>query len=86
MSYMMKTSTAHIKFGVEEYKKGDWVVFLGHDNDKVQWGGCAETQGVLCKGGVSEIDRIEIHNWHTKLFLVGLPGKGFNSTMFAKYK
>lgn len=39
--------------------------------------------GVLTLGETYEVERIDVHTWHTKVFLVGVDsGRGFNSVSF----
>ena len=52
-------------------------------DDQVNWGYCQDPRGVLKLGETYEIDRVDVHGWHTKLFLVGVDsGRGFNSVNF----
>lgn len=64
--------------------------FNGVHNDpesaqaQVNWGGHADPRGLLEVGKAYEVYRIEVHTWHTKVFLVGFPGKSFNSVWFTE--
>jgi hypothetical protein len=61
------------------------VRYTGHPEPlQVQWGGNSNPQdALLVPGEVYELDRVEVHSWHTKLFLVGIDcGRGFNSVNF----
>lgn len=49
---------------------------------QVQWGSCADPRGLLVVGHVYEVEREDVHTMHTKIFLKGFPGKGFNSVNF----
>lgn len=59
------------------------VQYLGATDQQVQWGGCSDPRGVLTDGMLYEVERSEVHSWHTKLFLNGYPGMGFNSVCFS---
>lgn len=53
-------------------------------DDQVRWGNCADPRGLLEPGKVYALKRVQIHSWHTKLYL-GNPGNetdGFNSVSF----
>ena len=45
------------------------------------WGGCEPIKGNLEVGKVYEVEDIEVHTWHTKIYLKGFP-KPFNSVHF----
>jgi len=57
------------------------VRYLGATDEQVRWGSCADPRGKLEVGNVYEVEYREFHTWHTKLKLVGIPGK-FNSGSF----
>jgi hypothetical protein len=60
------------------------VVYTGADDDQVRWGSCADPRGLLVEGETYEVEREDVHSWHTKLFLKGVDsGRGFNSVCFA---
>ena len=65
-------------------QKGDLVVFKGHDDTQRRWGNNAETVGVLEPNAVYEVKDVEVHSWHTKVYLTVAPNSGFNSVMFNK--
>lgn len=52
--------------------------------EQVEWGHNDDPQDFpqMELGDVYELERVELHSWHTKLFLVGVAGKGFNSVSF----
>ena len=68
---------------VENFKVGDEVKYLGSIEDQVRWGSNDNPKGVLFEGDVYYVERVEIHSWHTKLYLRGIRGK-FNSVCFEK--
>lgn len=68
---------------MENFKSGDKVRYTGSIEEQVRWGNNDNPTGVLIEGDVYYIERIEIHTWHTKLYLRGVYGK-FNSVCFEK--
>lgn len=65
------------------FKVGDQVKYLGHTEEQVRWGSNDNPKGLLFEGDVYYVERVEIHSWHTKLYLRGVYGK-FNSVCFEK--
>ncbi len=49
--------------------------------DQVRWGNNDDPRLCLIPGAHYTVRRIEVHSWHTKLWLVGVEGK-FNSVHF----
>ncbi|KKP51573.1 MAG: hypothetical protein UR43_C0019G0016 [candidate division TM6 bacterium GW2011_GWF2_33_332] len=62
-------------------KIGDKVKFVSADDDQVKWGSNDDPRLVLNTDDVYEIESIEVHSWHTKIYLKGIKGK-FNSVSF----
>lgn len=62
-------------------KKGDKVKYIGCSKEQIEWGGNDSPVGILTEGYIYFIDRVEVHNMHTKVFLSGVKGK-FNSVCF----
>lgn len=62
-------------------KTGDKVIFIGATMDQVRWGGNNDPNEFLKKGDLVEIESVEVHSWHTKVYLKGIKGK-FNSVSF----
>ena len=58
------------------------VEYKGTFDAQVKWGGCADPRGVLEEGESYEVERDEVHRWHTKIFLTDFPGLGFPSGAF----
>jgi hypothetical protein len=58
------------------------VKYIGASEEQVKWGGNDDPRGLLIEGQDYEIERREIHSWHTKLHLTEFPGKKFNSVCF----
>jgi hypothetical protein len=52
-------------------------------DDQVRWGGNDDPRGVLEPGAEYVVEEEEVHTWHTKYHLVGVPGLRFNSVHFA---
>ena len=46
-----------------------------------QWGGCRDPEGVLGPNKEYQATKIEVHTWHTRVFLDGIDGY-FSSTAF----
>jgi len=46
------------------------------------WGNCDPIKDNLIVGEVYEVEKVEVHSWHTKIFLSEFPGKCFNSVHF----
>ncbi len=51
-------------------------------NDPTTWGVSKNNAGLLNLGEVYTIEKIEVHSWHTKVFLKEFPGVEFNSAWF----
>jgi len=62
------------------------VRFIGASDEQVRWGSNDDPRGILKVGAVYEVARRDVHSWHTKLELVGFPGKRFNSVCFKEVK
>ena len=65
-----------------EFKAGDWVLYVGASDEQVRWGGNADPRGILKSRSLYTLARVEVHRQHTKLFLEGIPNLGFNSVHF----
>ena len=65
------------------FKVGDEVKYLGSIEEQVRWGSNDNPKGLLFEGDIYYVERVEIHSWHTKLYLRGIRGK-FNSVCFEK--
>ena len=51
------------------------------DEHKARWGANRDPRGVLDPEVTYKVERVEVHSWHTKLWLVGVEGR-FNSVHF----
>lgn len=61
---------------------GDKVKFIGTTNDQVNWCGHDDPRKYLIKGKEYTISKIEVHSWHTRVYLKEYPGKHFNLLSF----
>lgn len=59
------------------------VRYLGNVSDsQVRWGSNHDPRGLLEEGKIYEVEKKEVHSYHTKLYLVEFPGKYFNNVNF----
>jgi len=59
------------------------AIYKGIPNpEAVKWGSNDDPVGLLEPGKKYVIENIEVHSWHTKIFLQEFPGKKFNSVHF----
>ncbi len=61
---------------------GQRVQFNGSvSQSQISWGSHRDPRGVLTAGQVYTVSRVEVHSWHTKVFLEGFDEKdrSFNS-------
>ena len=66
---------------MSELKKGDTVKYTGATDQQVRWGSNDDPRKVLTVGQTYEVEKVEVHTWHTKVYLVGIEGR-FNSVSF----
>ncbi len=61
-----------------------WIVYKEKEptQHQIKWGGNTDPKGLLEVGKKYEVEGIEVHSWHTKVFLTDFPGKQFNSIWF----
>jgi hypothetical protein len=64
------------------YGVGDTVVFIGTCKESVNWGSNDDPRDYLIEGNAYKVIGIEVHNWHTKVFVEGFEGKKFPSSAF----
>jgi hypothetical protein len=69
------------KMNPVSFKIGDKVKFIGSSDDQVNWGSNDDPRLLLNTETVYEIEKVEIHSWHTKIYLKGIKGR-FNSVSF----
>ena len=53
------------------------------DDAQANFAGCTDPRGVLQPGAIYEVEREDVHSWHTKVFLKHVNG-GFNSVLFVE--
>ena len=68
---------------MENFKVGDQVKYLGSTESQVEWGNNTNPEGILIEGDSYYLEKVEVHSWHTKLYLREIQGK-FNSVCFEK--
>lgn len=74
-------------FEDQEKLKPKQVMYVGAKKDddykdQIQWGNNTDPRPLLVVGRQYEVDREEVHSWHTKVFLLGFEDKPFNSIWF----
>ena len=74
-----------IKLHKEDIKVGDKVKFVEASDEQVKWGSNDDPRKLLIMGAVYEVNEVEVHSWHTKIYLKGIEGK-FNSAHFEVIK
>lgn len=57
------------------------VRFIGSSDEQNRWGGNDDPRKILVIGQTYEVEKVEQHSWHTKIYLKGIKGK-FNSVCF----
>jgi hypothetical protein len=62
-------------------KIGDKVKFIGCSEDQIKWGGNDDPKQILVIGNTYIVEDVDVHTWHTKLYLKGVCGK-YNSVCF----
>jgi hypothetical protein len=69
---------------MENFKKGDRVIYTGTSDEQVRWGaGNDDPRSCLIEGDIYQVEKVEEHSSHTKVSLRGVIGK-FNSVSFNK--
>lgn len=63
------------------FKIGDKVKFTEASDSQVAWGNNDDPRLLLDTETVYEVENVEVHSWHTKIYLVGIDGK-FNDVSF----
>jgi hypothetical protein len=65
-----------------KWKSGQIVKYIGSNQMQVDWGHNDDPEKYLNVGDTYEIEKIEVHTWHTKVYLKNYPDKKFNSASF----
>lgn len=60
---------------------GDKVIFTGCSEEQRRWGNHTGDINALVIGNSYTVEHIEVHSWHTKVYLKGFNGS-FNSVCF----
>lgn len=68
---------------MNEFKKGDEIIYTGATIEQIQWGNNSDPRKILFIGKTYHVADVEVHSQHTKLTLSGISGK-FNSVSFEK--
>lgn len=64
-------------------KNGDFVRFVKASDAQVNWGSNDDPRLILNTTDIYQIEYVEEHSWHTKIYLKGIKGK-FNNVSFEK--
>jgi len=56
------------------------------EKEPLTWGISSHWAKLLKLGETYDVERIEVHSCHTKIFLKGYPGIAFNSVWFEEVK
>jgi hypothetical protein len=59
------------------------AVFLGATENQIAFGKNDDPNALLTNGGRYEVEEIEVHTMHTKIYLKDFPGRKFNSASFS---
>lgn len=62
------------------------AIYIGTTDYQVRWGGNDDPRPHLTVGQRVRIIDHEVHSWHTKVVVEGLPGLQFNSVSFQSPK
>ena len=65
------------------FKKGDRVIYIGSSEEQINFGTNDDPRKVLIEGDIYQVEKVEVHSYHTKISLRGVQGK-FNSVSFNK--
>lgn len=82
----------HKEFSVEQKKRiagfgpGDEVVFIEQPTvEQIRWGDNDDPGKYLTVGNIYKVRDVEIHSYHSKVFLEGIEAK-FNTVSFKIYE
>lgn len=51
-------------------------------NDDISWFQCRHNADKLTPGEIYTVTDVDIHSWHTEIYLAEIPGVAFNSVLF----
>lgn len=52
------------------------------DNTLTGWFKCNENSHLLTVGDIYTVTDVEVHSWHTNVYVAEIPGVAFNSVLF----
>lgn len=58
------------------------VKYIGSSDMQASFGRCDDPRPHLIKGKIYEVEKREVHKWHTQITLVDFPLLSFNSVSF----
>lgn len=61
--------------------ESEYVIFLGCSEAQRNFGSYTGNPNLLIVGATYEVEKVEVHSYHTKVWLVGVEGS-FNSVCF----
>lgn len=64
------------------YDAGEFVRYIGSSDEQVAWGSCADPRPFLKEGEAYLVKQVEVHSWHTKVYLESFPERPFPSCAF----
>lgn len=65
---------------------GDKARYIGATDEQVNWGSNDDPRQCLTEGAIYTVDAVEVHTWHTKIYLREKLGMKFNSVSFEKIR
>jgi hypothetical protein len=68
---------------VENFKRGDKVIYIGCTQEQINWGSNDDPRKILFEDYVYCVETVNVRYQHTKLTLKGVYGN-FNSVCFKK--
>lgn len=72
-----------MEYQLGNIKNATKAKYMGRATDEqVRWGSNDDPRGLLEPGKIYTIADVEVHSYHTKIYLVDFPGLKFNSVHF----
>ena len=65
-------------------KENDKIKYIGATEDQILWGNNDDPREILEINKTYTVDKVEVHSWHTKVYLKEFPGLKFNDVSFEK--
>lgn len=66
----------------KQFKEGDSVLFTIATEDQIKWGNNEDPRLHLELNKEYVVSKVEVHTWHTKVYLEGFDNLPFNSVHF----